>query len=150
MKILFEKIKVRTTERFELQDITGKVMEALRAANIRDGFVNLASLHTTTSIFLNEFQSALLEDIHHMLERVVDETEWYRHNSAEFSDCERKNATSHLRGLILGTGTLCLQVCKGKLVLGQFQSIIFAELDGPRERGLQIQLVGNSDAPASP
>ena len=142
MKILFEKIKVRTTERFELQDITGKAMEALRAANIRDGFINPASLHTTTSIFLNEFQSALLEDIRHMLERIVDDTEWHRHNSAEFSDCERKNATAHLRGLLLGTGTLSLQVSKGKIVLGQFQSIIFAELDGPRERGLQIQFVG--------
>ena len=142
MKILFERLKVRTTERMQLLDITGKVIEVLKRSNIRDGFINLSSLHTTTSIFLNEFQSALLDDIRHMLERIVDENEWYRHNSPEFSDCERRNAASHLRGLILGTGTLSLQVAKGKLVLGQFQSIIFAELDGPRERGLQIQLVG--------
>lgn len=142
MKILFEKLKIQTTERLQLLDITGKVMEALKSANIKNGFVNLSALHTTTSIFLNEFQSALLEDIRGMLTRLIDENDWYKHNSPEFSDCERKNASSHLRGLLLGTGTLCLQVAKGKLVLGQFQSIIFAELDGPRERGLHIQLVG--------
>ncbi|MBM3215950.1 YjbQ family protein [Candidatus Poribacteria bacterium] len=142
MKILFDQLSIRTTERLQLLDITGKVIEALKKANIRDGFINLSSLHTTTSILLNEFQSALLEDIRGMLGRLVDDNDWYRHNSAEFSDCERRNAVSHLRGLILGTGTLCLQVAKGKLVLGQFQSVIFAELDGPRERGLQIQLVG--------
>jgi len=142
MKILFEQLKVTTTERLELLDITGKVVEVLKKSNIKNGFVNLCSLHTTTSVFLNEFQSALLDDIRAMLNRLVDEQEWYRHNSAEFSDCERRNAASHLRGLILGTGTLSLQVFKGELTLGQFQSIIFAELDGPRQRGLQIQLVG--------
>jgi secondary thiamine-phosphate synthase enzyme len=142
MKILFERLVVKTTERLQLLDITGKVMEVLKGSSIRNGFVNLSSLHTTTSIFLNEFQNALLDDIRDMLTRLVDENDWYRHNSSEFSDCERRNAVSHLRGLLLGTGTLCVQVAKGKLVLGQFQSIILAELDGPRERGLQIQLVG--------
>lgn len=142
MKILSDRLTIPTSERLQLLDITGKVMELLRKSNIRDGFVNLSALHTTTSVFLNEFQSALLEDIRTMLSRLVDDNDWYKHNSAEFSDCERRNAVSHLRGLLLGTGTLCLQVAKGKLVLGQFQSIIFAELDGPRERGLQVQLVG--------
>ncbi|GIX06953.1 MAG: hypothetical protein KatS3mg115_1356 [Candidatus Poribacteria bacterium] len=142
MKIWFDRLKVRTTERLQLLDITGKVIEALKRSGIRNGFVNLSSLHTTTSIFLNEFQSALLEDIKRMLTRLVDDNEWYQHNSPEFSDCERKNAASHLRGLLLGTGTLSVQVAEGELVLGQFQSIIFAELDGPRERGLQIQVIG--------
>ena len=142
MKILFDSIKIRTSERFEFMDITGKVMEALRSAKIQNGFVNLASLHTTTSVFLNEFQSALLEDIRRMLKRLVDNNDWFQHNSVDFSDCERKNAASHLRGLILGTGALCIQVARGELVLGQFQSVIFAELDGPRERALQVQLVG--------
>ena len=142
MKILFDRVKIRTTESLQLLDITGKVMEALKRSKIENGFINLSSLHTTTSIFLNEFQAALLDDIRGMLNRLVDDNDWYKHNSQEFSDCERKNAASHLRGLILGTGTLCLQVAKGKLVLGQFQSIIFAELDGPKERGLQIQVVG--------
>lgn len=142
MKILFERLKIPTSEPLELLDITGKVIEVLRMSGIKNGFVNLCSLHTTTSVFLNEFQSALLEDIRAMLRRLVDDQEWYRHNSSEFSDCERRNAASHLRGLLLGTGTLSIQVAKGELTLGQFQSIIFAELDGPRERGLQIQLVG--------
>ncbi len=142
MNISFDNIKIRTTERFELQDITGKVLEILRKSKIKNGFINLASLHTTTSLLLNEFQSALLDDIKRMLKRLVDDNDWFQHNSVDFSDCERKNAASHLRGLILGTGALCIQVARGELVLGQFQSVIFAELDGPRERALQVQLVG--------
>jgi secondary thiamine-phosphate synthase enzyme len=141
MKILSEALKIDTHEKLELFDITDSVVEFVTNSNLKDGFINLFSLHTTTALFLNEAQTALLDDIKAFLNKLVDDNVFYKHNSPEYSDCDRKNAASHLRGLLIGS-SLSLQIDNGKLVLGQFQSIIFAELDGPRKRQLQLQLVG--------
>jgi secondary thiamine-phosphate synthase enzyme len=65
----------------------------------------------------------------------------YKHNSPEFSDCDRRNAASHLRSLLLGQSVL-VPVVEGKPVLGQFQSVMLAEFDGPRQRALHIQVLG--------
>ena len=72
---------------------------------------------------------------------IVEDGLRYKHNSPEWSDCDRSNATSHLRSLLFSNGVM-LPVVDGKPVLGQFQSLILAELDGPRERTLKVQLLG--------
>jgi secondary thiamine-phosphate synthase enzyme len=90
---------------------------------------------------VSEFQNALLDDIAGFLRRVVEEDLPYKHNSPEFSDCDRKNAASHLRSLLF-SNSVVLPVCDGELVLGQFQSVILAEMDGPRERSLKVQFLG--------
>ena len=64
-------------------------------------------------------------------------------NNPEHSDCDRMNADSHLRALLLGH-SLTLQVSGGEVVLGQWQRILMAELDGPRARSLRIQIFGVS------
>ena len=65
---------------------------------------------------------------------VARDAEWM-HNDPEHSDCDRMNADSHLRALLLGHN-LTLQVSGGEVVLGQWQRILMAELDGPRARSL--------------
>jgi len=65
----------------------------------------------------------------------------YKHNSPAFSDCDRRNAAAHLRSLLLGQSVL-VPVVEGRPVLGQFQSVMFAEFDGPRKRALHIQVLG--------
>jgi len=66
---------------------------------------------------------------------------YYRHNDPAWSDCDRHNADSHLRSLMLGI-SLTLQIADGDVVLGEWQSIIMAELDGPRERSVRLQATG--------
>src|SRR5262245_4641103 len=122
-------------------DITADVAEAARESGIRNGFVGVFSQHTTAAVLVNEFQSALLSDIGDFLKRVVDDSVPYKHNSPEWSDCERGNATSHLRSLLFSNSVM-LPVVDGELVLGQFQSVIMAELDGPRDRTLKLQFLG--------
>ena len=73
--------------------------------------------------------------------RFVEDGLPYKHNSPEWSDCDRNNASSHLRSLLFNNGVM-LPVVEGKPVLGQFQSVILAELDGPRERTLKLQFLG--------
>jgi len=103
--------------------------------------VHLQSLHTTSALFLNEWQEALIQDVRSFFERIVDRNDYYRHNDPQYSDCERRNADSHMRGTLMGQ-TLCLQVRNAAVLLGTWQSIIFAEFDGPRSRSLAIQVSG--------
>jgi len=130
-----------TSDRTQLINITDRINDVVRKSGIRDGLVHLQSLHTTTSVFLNEWQDALLHDVRRFLDDIVERDDNWRHNDPEYSDCERKNADSHLRGMIMGQ-SLCLQVRNSAVLLGTWQSIILAEFDGPRSRSLSIQVSG--------
>lgn len=138
-----ETILVSTDQRIELVDLTNRIMEFARRFNIREGLVSLWSMHTTCSLFINEFQTALLTDIKRFLEQMVARDAAWMHNDPDHSDCDRMNADSHLRALMLGH-SLTLQVSGGEVVLGQWQRILMAELDGPRARTLRIQIWGIS------
>jgi secondary thiamine-phosphate synthase enzyme len=138
-----ETLIISTDQRVELVDLTNKVMEFVRRFNMREGLVSLWSMHTTCSLFINEFQTALLTDIRRFLEQMVARDAEWMHNNPEHSDCDRMNADSHLRAVLLGHH-LTLQVSGGEVVLGQWQRILMAELDGPRARSLRIQIFGIS------
>jgi secondary thiamine-phosphate synthase enzyme len=130
-----------TNDRMQLLNITERINEIVLKSGIRDGLVHLQSLHTTSAVFINEWQDALLHDVRAFFDNVVQREQYYRHNDPEFSDCERKNADSHMRGMLMGQ-TLCLQVRNASVLLGTWQSIIFAEFDGPRSRSLAVQVSG--------
>ena len=140
-----ETLVIQTDQRIELVDLTNRVMEFVRRFNISEGLVSLWSMHTTCALFINEFQTALLSDIKRFLEHMVARDADYLHNDPKHSDCDRMNADSHLRALLLGH-SLTLQVSGGEVVLGQWQRILMAELDGPRARSLRIQLMGVSSS----
>src|SRR5712692_4963515 len=130
-----------TSDRMQLINITDRINEIVQKSGIRDGLVHLQSLHTTTAVFINEWQDALLHDVKSFLDQVVCREHAWRHNDPQFSDCERKNADSHLRGMLMGQ-CLCLQVRNSVVLLGTWQSIILAEFDGPRSRSMSIQVSG--------
>jgi len=136
-----ESFTIVTTERLELHDLTDRVMTAVRNLPVTEGTVNLFSTHTTCTVFVNEVQKALLSDMKKFLEQVVDSAGAGRHNDPAFSDCDRANADSNLRALLLGH-SLTLQISGGEVVLGQWQRILVAELDGPRTRTLRLQVMG--------
>ena len=138
-----ETLLIETDQRVELVDLTNRIMEYARRFNVREGLISLWSMHTTCALFINEFQTALLSDIKRFLEQMVARDAEYLHNDPNYSDCDRMNADSHLRALLLGH-SLTLQVSGGEVVLGQWQRILMAELDGPRARSLRIQIFGVS------
>ena len=130
-----------TNDRLQLLNITDRINEIVRKSGVRDGIVHLQSLHTTSAVFINEWQDALLHDVRAFFEQIVEGDRYYRHNDPEYSDCERRNADSHMRGMLMGQ-TLCLQVRNASVLLGTWQSIVFAEFDGPRSRSLAVQVSG--------
>ena len=138
-----ETFVIETDQRVELVDLTNRIMEFVRRFNISEGLVSLWSMHTTCTLFINEFQVALLSDIKRFLEQMVARDAEYMHNDPNHSDCDRMNADSHLRAMLLGH-SVTLQVSAGEPVLGQWQRVIVAEMDGPRARSIRVQMFGVS------
>lgn len=134
-------VTIQTEDRVELVDLTEHLEAFVGRAGVTDGVLSVWSLHTTCAVFINEAQRALHVDIKRALEQIIDRhTDWL-HNDPAHSDCDRCNADAHLRAMLLGH-SLTLQVSAGELVLGQWQRVLAAELDGPRERTLRLQLLG--------
>jgi len=137
-------VKIQTDGREELHNLTKLVRNFVKSSGVLAGSVTISSLHTTCAIFINEWQDALIHDFKAYLGNAINKDVYYRHNDPAWSDCDRHNADSHLRSLMLGT-SLTLQVADGDIVLGEWQSVILSEFDGPRERSIRIQAMGIGD-----
>ena len=132
---------IQTENREELYNLTQMVRDFVKSSGIQAGSMMVSSLHTTCAIFVNEWQDALVHDVKAYLSNLISKDDYYRHNDPAWSDCDRHNADSHLRTLLLGMN-LNLQISEGEVVLGEWQSVILAELDGPRERSIRLQAMG--------
>lgn len=141
MKVFTTTFTIATDERTEISDITKLVREALQQFPVTTGMALVNTMHTTCALFINEFQAALIDDLKGLIERLVPERGGYRHDDPRYSDCERGNANAHLRAALLGRN-IAVGVKDGELAMGRFQSIIFAELDGPRKREIAVQVMG--------
>jgi len=141
MKAFSASITLTTEEGTEVSDITKPVRDAVQQLPVATGIALVNTLHTTCALFVNEFQAAIVDDLKRMLDRLVPERGGYRHDDPRYSDCERGNGHSHLRAALLGR-SIAVPINDGELTLGRFQSIIFAELDGPRSRHISIQVIG--------
>jgi secondary thiamine-phosphate synthase enzyme len=143
LAVVAETIEVDTTGRIELIDLTDTVMAFVRRTGVREGVLSLWSMHTTCTVFINESQAALESDILAFLEDVVDRQKYYKHNDPKHSDCDRQNADSHLRAMLLGP-SVTMQISGGELVVGRWQRVLCGEMDGPRTRTIRAQVMGLS------
>jgi secondary thiamine-phosphate synthase enzyme len=141
MRSINNTVLVESQEKQQLFNLTGALREAVHTAGIQNGFAGMYSQHTTASVFVTESQEALLDDVVQFFQEVVKDGRPYKHNCPEFSDCDRQNATAHLRALLLGQSVM-VPVVDGKPLLGQFQSVMLAEFDGPRRRAIHVQVLG--------
>jgi secondary thiamine-phosphate synthase enzyme len=111
-------------------------------SGLKNGIINVFTLHTTTAITINENDANLEEDIARFMTKIVPEDDTYAHHSFYRKDGRMAvNAYSHIRASLLGANvTLPLQ--DGKMILGARQNIYLVELDGPQARRLAVQVIG--------
>ena len=140
-KIASTTLAFNTTRRVELQSITKEIAAVVEQSPVRNGIVQISSLHTTAGLLLNEVQGALLSDVTAMFEQLIPRGVYYKHNDPRLSDCSRKNADAHLRAVIVGL-SLSIPVVDGKLKLGVWQQVLLTEFDGPNNRQIHIQVMG--------
>lgn len=139
--VVAQNIEVDTRDRIELVDLTDTVMAFVRRSGVKEGLLSLWSMHTTCAVFINESQTALDADIKTFLEAVASRGGYYKHNDPDHSDCDRRNADSHLRAMVLGH-SVTMQISGGELVVGRWQRVLCGELDGPRTRTIRAQVQG--------
>src|SRR6476620_2641632 len=101
VKVFSKTIEVKTEDRTDLVNISDDIRAFVASTGISAGHIQISCLHTTAALLVNEWQDALLTDIKAMLENVVPRNTYYRHNDLEYSDCDRNNAHSHLRNIVL-------------------------------------------------
>jgi len=140
MQVVTNTITVQTTKQIEIIDITAEITAALSATGLDRGQITVISRHTTAFININEKEELLLEDMETFLKRLVPKDGNYLHNLNPIDG--RHNAHSHLLGLFMNSSET-IPFSEGKMLLGEWQSVFFVELDGPRnERVILLQLSG--------
>src|SRR5262249_17180303 len=119
LKVVRQTFTMLSEKRTQVVDITKQIRDIMLSADVKEGILLVNSLHTTCALFVNEFQGALVEDLKAMLERLVADNAGYKHDDPRYSDCERGNASAHLRAALLGRG-VALGISGGELSLGRF------------------------------
>lgn len=144
MQVKHEIIELETGQGICIYNITPHIVKLLEVTSIKTGQVLVFSRHTTTALAINEDESRLLEDVKAHLSKLSPESAKYLHNDLHLRDVpedEPINAHSHLMAMMLSTSEV-IPVVDGQLALGTWQSILFFELDGPRNRTVFVQLWG--------
>ncbi|HEX4745153.1 MAG TPA: secondary thiamine-phosphate synthase enzyme YjbQ [Candidatus Limnocylindria bacterium] len=127
-------IRIRTEGREGTTDITARVRDVVRASGIADGVCLVSSTHTTAAVFVNENADPDVQhDLLAALSRIVPDDATYRHAEG--------NSPAHIKAVLIG-GDVTLAVREGDLVLGRWQGVYFAELDGPRTRVATVTVSG--------
>jgi secondary thiamine-phosphate synthase enzyme len=140
------KVRITTERATEFIDLTGSLEELVAESRIVTGFLNVQSMHTTAAIVVNEGEPLLLKDFECVLDKVAPGNARYRHDdetvrTVNLNPGERPNGSSHCRALLLGS-SVCLNIVGARLLLGRWQRVFLAELDGPRSRDLSVLLIG--------
>ena len=128
-------IELPTTKKQELVDITKRVRAVVSNSGIQNGLCSIFCPHTTGGITMNENTDPDVQtDILNALERAVPKSEkYYKH--------EEGNAHAHAKAAVIGFSET-FPVEKGRLMLGPWQAIYFAEFDGPRNRKITVTVLG--------
>ncbi|MEK6796808.1 MAG: secondary thiamine-phosphate synthase enzyme YjbQ [Spirochaetota bacterium] len=136
MKSKTEYITFNTKSHREYIRITDRVAKVVSDSGIREGMVLVSAMHITAGVFVNDNESGILKDIDDMLERLAPYRDDYRHHRTG-----ETNGDSHLKN-ILTHHQVIVPVTDGKLDLGPWQEIFYAEFDGQRGKRLIIKAMG--------
>ena len=136
--------ELSTGDGIDMVNLDDVVAHVLRESGVNNGILTVSSRHTTTAVIVNEYEQRLLDDLESFFDRLVPSTDSYRHNDIHLRDCpddEPENAHSHIIAMLLSASQV-IPVVNGKLQLGKWQSVILCELDGPRNRQVNLQVMG--------
>jgi secondary thiamine-phosphate synthase enzyme len=147
MATAIKEFNIKTKGKFDFIDLTERVKDFVRKSKIKNGFVNIQTLHTTASVFVNENEPLLLQDFkNHLEEMAPQKSKNYNHDDFErrtvnLCNDECKNGHSHCKAIHLPVN-ITLNLINNEIQLGQWQRILFVELDKAKERKVQIQAMG--------
>ena len=136
MKTYNEQITLQTKSPREFVDITSQVKAAMEKSGFRDGIVVVTALHSNSAVIVNDDEPGLLEDLSSWLDQLAPAREDYKHKGRFES-----NAAVHFQSLLLHHQVI-VPFSEGRLDLGPWQFILYAELDGVRPKRISLKLLG--------
>jgi secondary thiamine-phosphate synthase enzyme len=136
MKFHTQYLTFTTRKEREYINITDKVEEAVQSSGCREGMVLVSAMHITAGVYVNDAEQGLIQDIDEWLETLAPRGPDYRHHRTGES-----NGDSHLKNLLIGHEVI-LPITAGRLDLGPWQQVYYAEFDGRRPKRVIIKVMG--------
>ncbi|MGI9102821.1 MAG: secondary thiamine-phosphate synthase enzyme YjbQ [Terriglobales bacterium] len=136
MKFHTEYLTFHTRKHREYVHITPQVETAVSSSGISDGMVLVSAMHITAGVYVNDNEDGLIGDIDHWLEQLAP----YRHDYQHHATGEN-NGDSHLKAILVHHQVI-LPITKGRLDLGRWQRVFYAEFDGQRSKRVLIKVMG--------
>ena len=136
MKFFTEYLWFNTAKHREYINITHEVDRVLRKSGIMEGMILVSAMHITAGVYINDAENGLIQDIDKWLEELAPFKPDYKHHFTG-----ETNGDSHLKNLLIGHEVI-VPVTNGKLDLGTWQQIYYAEFDGQRRKRLLIKVMG--------
>ena len=136
MKHLTEYLWFNTKERQDLVNITETVEALAKKSGVREGLCLISAMHITASIWVNDDEEGLWQDFWELLEQLVPFGKAYKHHHTG-----EDNGDAHLKRTLIGHQAV-LPITKGKLDLGPWEQIFYAEFDGRRKKRVVVKILG--------
>jgi secondary thiamine-phosphate synthase enzyme len=137
MKSFRKEIWFNTATRRQLINITPEIQKCVLESGVREGLCLVNAMHITASVFINDDESGLHQDMEAWLEKLAPEKPYsqYRHNSYE------DNADAHLKRTVMGREVV-VAISGGKLDFGPWEQIFYGEFDGKRRKRALVKIIG--------
>jgi secondary thiamine-phosphate synthase enzyme len=136
MKAHTEYLTFNTRKRHELVNITERVAEIVQRAGLREGMCLVSAMHITSGIWVNDEEEGLKADLFEWLEQLAPARPDYRHHQTG-----EDNADAHLKRTLIHHQVI-LPVTAGKLDLGPWEQVFYAEFDGQRKKRVVVKILG--------
>ena len=136
MKSYTEYLWFNTTRRREYVYITPQVEEIVRKSGVQEGMVLVSAMHITAGVFVNDHESGLLHDIDEWLEKLAPADPNYRHHQTG-----EDNGDAHLKSMLVHHEVI-VPITDGRLDVGPWQAIFYAEFDGQRRKRVIVKVMG--------
>ena len=136
MKSLTEYLWFNTENHREFINITDKVKDLISRSGINEGFALVSAMHITAGVYVNDAESGLIADIEEWLEKLAPYRPDYRHHLTG-----ETNGDAHLKSLLIHHEVI-VPITEGKLDLGPWQQIYYAEFDGQRRKRVVLKALG--------
>ena len=135
MRAHTEYLVFNTRARGELVNITDRLAETVATAQIAEGFCLVSAMHINAAIWVNDEESGLKQDVMEWLERLAPAGDYRHHQTGE------DNADAHLKRTVMHHQVI-LPVTKGRLDLGPWEQVFYAEFDGRRKKRVVVKIIG--------
>ena len=125
-----------TKKRQEFIRITDEVAAAVKKSGVREGMVLVSAMHITAAVYVNDWESGLIEDFQVWLEKLAPAGLDYQHHQTG-----EDNADAHLKRTLMGHQVI-VPITGGKLDLGPWEQVFYAEFDGQRKKRVVLKVMG--------